>query len=137
MTAHKIGRVAVRGTASYEAAAYICMNGPQTPEALFTIANFGHKTSHKQDKLDRALASGWLVQNADGKIDCGTTARAHFAGDAGETKAEPIGQIAAVREPVSVFTRPPLSRKNIPNPRGTRQDIPAWSVRSGPSFYKA
>lgn len=132
MTAPKIGRMVVRSAASYNAAAYIFEHGPQTPEQLYAVADFGHKMTHKQDKLDRALANGWLVQGSDGKIDIGTIARAHFASESEEgveQDGKPIGQIATPRQQSSVFARPPLNKRHIPNPRGTRQDIPGWSVR--------
>ena len=134
MTNPKIGGLAVRGGTPYNAAAHIYQHGPQTRDQLFAVIDFGGKLTHMQDKLDRALASGWLVQVADGQIDCGAVAREYFAHKAGEQDDKPLGQIAAPRQQPNVFTRPPLSKRHIPNPRGLRQDIPEWSVRAGASF---
>lgn len=139
MTAPRIGRMVNRGSAAYLAAAYIFKNGPQMPDDLFAVIDFGPKKSNKQDKLDRAVCSGWLTQGPTWAVDIGDLARAHFEAEAGigedEEKVEYIGQIAATREPANVFARPPLSKKYIPNPRGMRQDIPEWSVRSCISFH--
>lgn len=135
MTAPKIGRMVKRDSAAYLAAEFIFKHGPQLPEELVPVADFGHKMSHKQDKLDRAILSGWLAQDADGKVDCGAKARAHFQAAAGlEADVKPLGQIAAARQQPSVFARPPLSKKYIPNRRGLRHDVPEWSVRTSASF---
>lgn len=137
MTTFNIDLLAKRGAAQYIAAAHIFKYGPQTPGELFSIANFGLKSHVRQGRLERALDSGWLVETLEGKVDIGAIARKHFEEEASEgakPEDKPIGQIAAAREPVNVFTRPPLSKKYIPNPRGLRQDIPAWSVRSGAAF---
>lgn len=135
MTAPKIGRMVNRGSAAYLAAGYIFKNGPQLPDALFAAIDFGSNMSTRQEKLDRAVHSGWLTQGSTWVVDIGDRARAHFEAEAGiEETAKPLGQIAAFREPVNVFTRPPLSKKHIPNRRGSRQDVPEWSVRADASF---
>jgi hypothetical protein len=112
----------------------IFTHGAMNVRELFATINFGHKMHHKKTALKRALESGWLVQQEDGTISIGTFARVHYESLAAD-KVAPVGQIAALREHVDVFTRPVLSKKYMPNPRGTRQDIPAWSVRSGQSFH--
>lgn len=137
MAAINIGNLAARRAAQYLAAEYIFKHGPQTPSELFVIANFGLKNHVRNTRLGRALDSGWLVETLEGKVDIGAAARKHFeqeAGEGAEQGDKPIGQIAAARHQPNVFARPPLSKKYIPNPRGTRQDIPEWSVRSGASF---
>lgn len=126
-------RTAMRGTAAYAAGAYLHKHGPMNQHALFAVVDMGHKTGHQEDTLQRAIRSGWLLEQDDGKIGISSFARAHYDQLEGE-KARPAGQIAAMRQPADVFARPPLSKRFIPNPRGTRQDIPAWSVRSGASF---
>lgn len=127
-------RTAMRGTASYAAGAYLHKHGPMSQHALFAVVDMGHKTGHQEDTLQRAISSGWLLEQIDGKINISPFARAHYDRLEGE-KARPVGQIAALRQPADVFARPPLSKKYIPNPRGTRQDIPAWSRRTGQSFH--
>ncbi|WP_306393406.1 hypothetical protein [Telluria beijingensis] len=92
----------------------------------------------KEDAIQRAMTSGWLTEQADGRINLSQAARAHYDKLVGLEVVEYVGQIAAVRTPPDVFARPPLSKKYIPNPRGTRRDIPAWSLRAaGTSFHKA
>jgi len=125
---------AKRGTASYAAGEYLHMHGPMSPHALFAVVDMGHKAGHQEDTLQRGIRSGWLVQQDDGKISISNFARVHYDQLEGE-KVRPAGQVAAMREPVSVFTRPALSKKHMPNPRGLRQDIPAWSVRTAASFH--
>lgn len=124
---------AKRGTASYAAGEYLHKHGPMSPHALFAVVDMGHKSGHQEDTLQRGIRSGWLVQQDDGKISISTFARAHYDTLEGE-KVRPVGQIAAMREQPSVFARPALSKKYIPNSRGIRQDIPAWSVREQASF---
>ena len=124
---------AKRGTASYAAGEYLHKHGALTPHALFAVVDMGHKAGHQEDTLQRGIRSGWLVQQDDGKISISNFARVHYDQLEGE-KVRPAGNVAALREPTSVFTRPALSKKHIPNPRGLRQDIPAWSVREKASF---
>jgi len=134
MVTPKIGRIVNRGSAAYQAAEHIFNHGPQDPAALFEAIDFGSNKSSKQEKLDRAVCSGWLTQGPDFKVDCGTLARSYFKSKSGvEEEVKPLGQIAAVRS-VNVFDRPALSKKYIPNRRGVRRDIPEWSVRESASF---
>lgn len=137
MAAINIAILAVRQAAQYVAAAHIFEHGPQSRSDLFSIANFGLKNHVRHDRLERALNSGWLVETVEGKVDIGAIAREHFEQEAAEESAtadKPIGQIVAPREPANVFSRPPLSKKYIPNRRGLRQGVPEWSVRSSASF---
>ncbi|WP_314435886.1 hypothetical protein [Massilia timonae] len=127
-------RTAVRGTPAYAAGEYLYKNGATSPRQLFAAVDFGGKSTPPEEALQRSLAYGWLIER-EGKIDISTYARGHFDKLAGIEPVQPVGQIAAVRTSPDVFTRPPLSKKYIPNPRGTRQDIPAWSVRTGASFH--
>lgn len=41
---------------------------------------------------------------------------------------QPTGSIAT-GPTINMLTRPPLSRKYLLNPRGTRDDVPEWSKR--------
>jgi len=127
-------RTAPRNGASYAAGHHLHKNGPLTEGELFAAIPFGSRSTPAEDVLQRALTSGWLSLRQDGKIDISSFARAHYDQLAGEAE-RPVGQIAAVRTPADVFARPPLSKKHIPNPRGTRLDIPDWSVRTGQSFH--
>lgn len=128
-------RTAPRNGTSYAAGQHLHKVGPLTERELFAAVPFGGRNVVAADVLQRALTSGWLVVSADGKIDISSFARAHYDEVAGEPAPKYVGQIAAIRQPADVFARPPLSKRFMPNPRGTRQDIPAWSVRSGASFH--
>jgi len=126
-------RVAGRGTAAYAAGEYLYKNGAMPVRELFAAVDLGRKSTPKDEALQRALTYGWLIER-NGKIDISPSACAHFNALAGVEVVTPVGQIAAPRQPVDVFARPPLSKKYIPNPRGTRHDVPAWSVRDKASF---
>jgi len=128
-------RRALRGSAADLAGQHLYKHGPKTTREVFAITGIGRKLSEKRGALQTAIRSGWLLENAAGDIDISDFARAYYDELAGAQKVEPVGQLAAVRTAPDVFTRPPLSKKYIPNPRGTRQDIPAWSVRTGQSFH--
>lgn len=134
MTKPKDIRQTKRGTIPYFAGEYLYKNGPQTPAALFAAVDFGPKVYQKEEALQCALRSGWLSECLDGKIACSQAARDHYDAVSGKVKVKYVGQIAATREPINVFARPPLSKRYIPNPRGLRQDIPAWSIRESASF---
>lgn len=134
MPAHQNIRVPNKGYAAAIAGQHLYRVGPLLAHQLFAAVEFGTDKTTKESALQRAVTSGWLTEQADGRINLSTAAREHYDKLAGLEAVEYVGQIAAVRTPVDVFTRPPLSKKYIPNPRGTRQDIPAWSVRSGASF---
>jgi len=127
------------GTAADLAGQHIHKHGPATASELFIVANFGPKPSEKALGLRRATATGWLVELEDGKFGIGAIARKHYDEmDAAEKGSGPVGQIAAARTPTDVFARPALSKKYIPNPRGSRLDIPDWSIRAGgTNFHKA
>jgi len=124
---------AKRGTASYAAGEHLHKHGPMNQHELFAKVDMGHKTGHQQNTLQRAIRSGWLIEQIDGKVNISAYARAHYDQLEGE-RVRPVGQIAAMREADDVFKRPTLSKKYMPNSRGIRQDIPAWSVREAVSF---
>lgn len=124
------------GTAADLAGQHIYKHGPATARELFIAANFGRKLSEKAGALERAVSTGWLVAQADGKYQISLSARAHYDELAANEVFTPTAKIAAPRT-VNVFASPGLSKRFIPNSRGTRQDIPAWSVRAaGTSFHK-
>lgn len=113
---------------------YLYKNGPATEADICNQVLAGATSDQQGETIQRALRSGWFTVTADGKIDCSASTRAHYDRLAGIVKVKPVGQIAAPRTN-EVFARPPLSKKYIPNSRGSRLDIPAWSVRSGASFH--
>jgi hypothetical protein len=121
--------------AGYRAAEYLHHNKITTISQadLFLAVNFGTNHSIRVESMDRAIASGWLIDAGGGKVDISPAARAHFAAiDQPATKH--IGQIATSRE-TNVYERPPLNKRFIPNSRDNRDDVPDFSARSGLSFF--
>jgi len=124
------------GTAADLACQHIRKSGAATSCELFAVANFGQKPSDKTDSLKRMVATGWLVERHDGKFDIGQIARQHYDQlAAAEQPVATASQIAAAREPVHFLTRPPLRKAYMPNSRGTRLDIPEWSIPARRSFH--
>ena len=122
-----LGRSAV-----YKAAELIMASGPLTLEALFVAVDFGVKSS-RAEKLRLAFEANWLVQDKDGQIDVTDFARKHIAAQA--PKKQYFGQITPSQYRPNVFESQGLSKKHIPNRRGQRNDIPAWSVRESVSLH--
>lgn len=123
------------GSAAYDAAILIHHGGPLHRSALFALVDFG-ATHNRNNTLDAAIDAGWLTETLNGVA---LTIRAeHFLGDAGiAKKAEPyVGQVAGPRTPlVSVWDVKPISKQHIPNRHGTRDDVPAFSVRTDVRHY--
>jgi hypothetical protein len=122
--------------AGYRAAEYLHHNKITTISQadLFLVVNFGTNHSIRVESMDRAIASGWLIDAGGGKIDIGPAARAHF--DSLEAPAKKyVGQVATPRVPLRPFQAcPPISQKNIPNIHGPRDDVPVFSVRERAHF---
>lgn len=116
----------LRRSAVYKAAEVIVARGPHAREALLVAVDFGVQGTHT-DKLKQAFDGGWLYLRADGLIDVTEFARNHIAAQAPKEKY--IGQITPSQYRPNVFESQGLSKKNIPNRRGQRNDIPAWSVK--------
>lgn len=106
---------------------YLHKNGPQHETDLYLVIDFGCAPSKRSLRLEGAIRDGWIVVDAE-RLACGAEARAHYGQLEGDADNKPIGQIATSRM-ANVFERPVLNRKHIPNARGMRQDVPAWSVR--------
>jgi hypothetical protein len=119
-------RAPSKTSAAYLAAHYIYKHGPVTASVLFNHVQFTEKFRNREASLERALGGGFLTE-LEGFIVLTEFAREHF--DAIEPPKEKyVGEIVQPRT-VDVMGRPPLSKKNIPNWRDGRDDIPAWSVR--------
>lgn len=122
-------RIPDPASASYLAARWIYDQGPKTAAELMAAGHFGGR--HSNDvTLQRAISTGWLVNTARGQIACGDLALDHFDG---EQKPVWVGE-KATGPALNLMTRPPLSTRHLPNPRGLRADVPAWSVRGPVSF---
>ncbi|MFK3741411.1 hypothetical protein [Massilia sp. TN1-12] len=125
----------LRRSAVYKTAELIIATGPRTLESLFVAVDFGVKSS-RAEKLRLAFEANWLVQDKDGQIDVTDFARNHIA--AQTPKMQYIGEITPAQYRPNIYASQGLSKKNIPNRRGQRNDIPAWSVREiGSSQTKA
>jgi hypothetical protein len=121
MTKRVIVRRPMSGSIPDLAGAHLFKSGPLAQVDLFVAVDFGAKPHLRQAALDRGISSGWLIENLAGKIDCGSTARAHYAEqaeEAGEVKT--VGQITPAQYRQNVFASPGLSKKYLTNSRGTR-----------------
>lgn len=127
-------RQANRGTLAHQAGAHLHKHGPLFQQELFAGMGMKLNVTLQDDAVQRALLAGWLVLTSEEKIDCSAAARAHYDRLAGIDKVKPMGEIAAPREHPNAFARPPLRKAYMPNSQGLRQDVPTWSIRTGPSF---
>jgi hypothetical protein len=124
----------IKSSAIYKAAALIQQRGPLSMEVLQAEIDFGPKHTRK-GKLDHAFDIGWLCETSAGTIGVTEKTRQHFADL--EPSAKPIGQITPAQYRPSVFASPVLSKRYIPNRKGPRRDVPAWSIRESVSFRRA
>jgi hypothetical protein len=116
---------------AHRAAKHLHKTGTLSRADLFAQVHFGNTRSNREQMLDSAIANGWLIESQAG-VAISPTLRAHF--DSLEAPAPNFqGQVATSRAS-SAYDRPPLSRKYIPNARGTRDDVLAFSVRDGARF---
>jgi len=111
--------------AAYKACELIITEGPKTVEQLFVAIDFGARGTQKA-KIHNAIEAGWMYETPAGTIDVTESVRAHFAHQAPKEKY--VGQVAPPAYRGNAFG-PALNKKHIPNRRGLRADVPAWSVR--------
>ncbi|MFC5548167.1 hypothetical protein [Massilia aerilata] len=119
-------------SAIYSAAVHIKEVGPLTVEALFAAVDFGSGSAPKS-RLKYAFEINWLHQTQDGKIDLTESTKQHFAPK--HQSAPYVGQKAPAAYRGNIYATNGLSAKYRLNSRGTRDDIPAWSIREKPSFH--
>jgi hypothetical protein len=129
MTEHSNYRQPTRGTAAFAAGEHLYKHGPMKEQDLEAALDAVGEAKLKGDALQRALRTGWLTVQQDGRIAVSLSARVFYDRLAGIIHVKHVGQVAAARQPADIFTRPSLNKKYIPNPHGTRLDIPEWSVR--------
>lgn len=127
-------RVPSRGTFPDTAGQYLYRHGAQTEEALFKAMGDSVRKEGRGELIQRCLSSGWFTLAQNDLINCSEFARAHYDKIEGLVKPQYVGQIAVSRE-ATAYKQPPLSRKYIPNSRGIRRDIPAWSIRGALSSH--
>jgi len=116
----------IKSCAIYKAAELINRSGPLLLAELFAAVDFGPKHT-RQRKLDHAVDIGWLCKNEYGAIDVTDKSKQHFGSQ--QPKDQYVGQIAPAAHRPNVFASAGLSKRFIPNSRGARLDIPAWSQR--------
>jgi len=116
-----------RSGAAYKACELIIARGPQTIEQLFVAVDFGAHSTQKP-KIRAAIQANWLYETPAGTIDVTESVRQHFAEMAPKRKQVLTGKVV---EPQyrGDWRKGTLSQKHIPNRRGPRADVPAWSVR--------
>jgi len=119
MTEHSNYRQPTRGTAAFAAGEHLYKHGPMKEQDLEAALDAIGQAKLKGDALQRALRTGWLTVQQDGRIAVSLFARISYDRLAGIVHIKHVGQIAAARHS-DVFTRPPLSKKYIPNSRGLR-----------------
>ena len=136
MANHHTIRIARAGTFQDTAGVYLYKNGPTPEKDLFAALGVTLAAHLQAEVLQRAIRAGWLSVAKDGNLDCSKGARAHYEEVFGEKVIEPVGQIAAPRRAPTVYERPALSKKYMPNSRGSRQDVPDWSVRPAGFGFK-
>lgn len=122
-------RIARQDTFSFAAGRYLYKHGPMQERELLAGLASALRQHDQREALQCAVQAGWLRVVDGDVIDCSPFARAHYDQLEGKVEIKPLGEIAAPREAVNAFQRPALSKKHMPNSRGSRVDIPAWSVR--------
>lgn len=127
-------RIPQAKSAAYRAAVHIHRTGPIPRAELLSLIRFADMPNKSVQMLDRAIASGWLVEGPKG-ITVGDILRNHLDDLGLANKPKYVGQAATSREALTpLYERPALSKRFIPSSRGTRDDVPAYSVRDQVSF---
>lgn len=120
-------RLPARNSSAYRAAEHIYKHGAIAPHDLFSVVQFTERLSNRMASLERALGSGFLCE-VNGLVGITEFARDHFRMHSSDQPAKYVGEVVQPRS-VDVMNRPALSKKNIPQWRDSRADIPAWSVK--------
>lgn len=136
MGAHTKSRVPPAGCFAALAGEYLYKVGAAPEGEIFLEVRPDLNIAQRAEMLQGALRSGWMVVTKAGHFACSPAARTHYDKLAGVVKEVYVGQVAAPRDGLGALNRPPLRKAYMLNSRGFRQDVPAFSVRSEPSFYK-
>jgi hypothetical protein len=111
--------------AIYEAAALIKEKGPMRRLELFAAMDFGPERT-RELKLREAFQTSWLREASSGHIELTEYSQQHF--DRQKSASTYVGEVTPPQYRGNWRTGT-LSRQHIPNRRGTRADVPEWSVR--------
>jgi hypothetical protein len=125
-------RVPAKPTASYRASEHIFEHGPTLAADLFAAGIFGEKKFNRNATLERALASGWLIETGN-LIDISAFARKHF--EQVEKPTEKHIGIAAAKREYNAYLQPPLSKRFLTSSKGFRDDAPTWSHRGSDHHF--
>lgn len=125
-------RMPQKESAAYRAAALIYKVGPLSRDELFAKVHFSDIRKNCSTILRSAVSSGWLIEQS-GVVVLTDISRAYFVelhAQAVEVAPPYIGQVATSRVS-SAYDRPLISKRNIPNSQGNRDDVPEFSRRNG------
>lgn len=125
MTAPTPTRIPKTSSAAYQSAKLIYDTGSKTEAELFDAIDFRNQRNLRLS-VDHAIETGWLRRLPDERL-----ALTDFTLDFFDT--EPVKFVGKAAEPriVNVMDRKPYSTPK----RFVRDDVPAWSVRAGASFF--
>jgi len=115
----------------YTAAAIIDKAGPMQRVELFAAMDFG-PSNNRENKLREAFETGWLRETPSGHIELTEYSKRHF--EAQKPKEKYVGEMTPPAYRPSIFASQGLSKRYIPDRRGPRADVPAWSVRESVSI---
>jgi hypothetical protein len=115
-----------KSAAIYEAALLIEKCGPMLRAELFAGMDFGIADTRER-KLREAFETDWLRETPSGHLELTEYAKRHF--ELHKPKEHYAGQITPPQYRPDIFHSQGLSKRYIPNSRGPRADVPAWSVR--------
>jgi hypothetical protein len=126
MTTPFIQVVPSKSAAIYTAALIIDKRGAMPRDELFARMDFGPAVT-REKKLQQAFDTDWLRETQTGFISLTDYSKRHLELD--KPKEEYVGQVTPTTYRPNVFASPGLSKRYIPNRRGPRDDVPAWSVK--------
>jgi hypothetical protein len=93
---------------------------------LYAAMDFG-PADKRETKLREAFETDWLRETPSGHLELTQYAKRHF--ELHKPKESYAGQITPPAYGPDIFRRQGLSKRYIPDRRGPRADVPAWSVR--------
>ncbi|MGJ9420436.1 hypothetical protein ACHAC9_22170 [Massilia sp. CMS3.1] len=137
MSSNNQTRIAKQDSFSFAAGVHLYKNGPMHERDLLADLASALRAQDQLDALQCAIQAGWLKITSDDKVECSPFARAHYDQLEGRITAKQMGDIALPRVGFNAYDRPPLSKKNIPNSRGMRLDMPDWSMRPAGFGFKS
>jgi hypothetical protein len=134
MTQRKNIRTPAPGEIQHTAGEYLYKHGSCSEADLFRAVDFGPSQHERAVALQSAIRNGWLMETSRGKIACSPTAVDYYDAQDDKPVEKYVGQIAPAPTR-NVFAGSGLSEKYQINSRGSRLDIPSWSVRENVSFH--